>query len=440
MPVFVAVALPAGQAARVSETTGNGPIFQGERIRNPTKAQLAADIAVALDLEAPAVSTGSSVDSTFLDRIHTALTGDKSVRTDAYRKAERALQDLGLTYDPFWDTSESSETGGSTVTNRAYSRIRTAITGVPRCFIVKGTIGIWAHPDIDERYVYDERTTGRSNLSDAGPGSRVLFYDRGHLGLPRLTAHGEVAYIGPGWTGPWTVEFSGLTRLADGISFSAFGLPDRLSDITEVSYQTYRHMLMGTANTRLDEEGAYEPDPGGDLVAERVLAEIPLPDVAPFLDVPNDLPVGEMEVLPATPPIYAESDDLGPVTSADLPTAPRDRKKAKAAEERAVKLTRQALEAGGWVLTRDRQKDGVGYDLLYAQGVRELHVEVKGIMSTTLAFNLTPKEAWRVETDPDFVLVAVTNVLSPTAFTLHLMDRIRLASARRVITGYRLRF
>ena len=428
-----------GRLGVVSDTTGNEPIYQGQRVRNPTKAELAFDIADALAIARPPVSRGSSVDSTFMDRIHTSLTGDGAVRSDAYRKAERVLQDLGLTYDPFWDTSESSATGGSTVTNRAYSRIRTAITGVPRCFLVSGSVGVWAHPDIDERYFYDDRTTGRSNLTDAGPGSRILFYDRDLRGIPRFIVHGEVAYIGPGWTGPWSVSFTGLTRLAKGINFSSFGLPDGLNDITEITYETYRHMLIGTATTRLDDEVTYEPDPGGDVVAVRVLTELPLPATPPMLDVPDELPAGQMEVRPATTPTYTESPaDEGPVTSDDLPPTARDRKKAKAAEERAVRLTQQALEAGGWTLKRDRQKEGVGYDLLYAQGARELHVEVKGIMSTALAFNLTPKEAWRVETDPDFVVVAVTNVLSPTAFQVHLLTRTRLAGAAWVIAGYRL--
>lgn len=44
-------------------------------------------------------------------------------------------------------------------------------------------------------------------------------------------------------------------------------------------------------------------------------------------------------------------------------------------------------------------------------------------MNSTVAFNLTTKESWRVETDPDFVLIAVTNVLSPTAFNLNLPSR-----------------
>lgn len=424
----------------MSERTGDGPLFQGRRIKNPTKQQLAFDIADALGIARPPVSSGSSVDSTFLDRVHTALTGDESAQSDAYRKAERVLQDLGLTYDPFWDTSESSETGGSTVTNRAYSRIRAAVTDFPRCFLINGSVGVRADPDIDGRYLYGERTTGRSNLTDAGPGSRILFYDRDRLGLPRFIAHGEVAYIAPGWAGPWRVDFTSLTRLGQGISFSSFGLPDRLSDITEVSYETYRHMLMGTPRARLGQD-AYEPDPGGDVVANRVLTELPLPDAPAPLNVPDSLPEGRVEARPAITPTYTESPaDEGPVSSADLPPAPRDRKKAKAAEERAVRLTRQALEAAGWSLRRDCQKDGVGYDLHYGRGARELHVEVKGVMSRVLAFNLTPKEAWRLETDPDFVVVAVTNVLSPTAFDVQLLTRTQLASAERIITGYRLTF
>ncbi len=98
---------------------------------------------------------------------------------------------------------------------------------------------MWAHPDIDERYFYDDRTTGRSNLTDTSPGSRILFFDRDPWGIPRFIAHGEVAYIGPGWTGPWRVNFTGLARLAKGISFSSFGLPDSLNDITEITYETY---------------------------------------------------------------------------------------------------------------------------------------------------------------------------------------------------------
>lgn len=101
-------------------------------------------------------------------------------------------------------------------------------------------------------------------------------------------------------------------------------------------------------------------------------------------------------------------------------------------------LTKRALRAAGWALTQDCQKDGVGYDLRFAKGTAELHVEVKGVQSSTLAFNMTPKETWRLETDPDFVVVTVTSVLSPHAYKMHLLTCDQLASAKRVITGYRL--
>ncbi|VXB45687.1 hypothetical protein NOCARDAX2BIS_220173 [Nocardioides sp. AX2bis] len=139
-------------------------------------------------------------------------------------------------------------------------------------------------------------------------------------------------------------------------------------------------------------------------------------------------------------PTYTESHAGDELVTSDLPRTPSNSARNKLAETRAVDLADQALQAQGWTMKRDRQKEGVGYDLLYVKGERELHVEVKGIMSSTLAFNLTPKESWRVETDADFVVIAVTNVLSPIAFHLHLLTRDQLAQAPRIITGYRLKF
>ncbi len=91
-------------------------------------------------------------------------------------------------------------------------------------------------------------------------------------------------------------------------------------------------------------------------------------------------------------------------------------------------------------MAMDYQKFGVGYDLLFQKDNRSIHAEVKGIISSTLAFNLTPKESWRVETDDDFAVIAVTNVLSPTAYELNFLTREDLAHAERIMTGYRLRF
>ncbi|MGY0536359.1 protein NO VEIN domain-containing protein [Nocardioides sp. YJ-D4] len=410
-------------------------LINAEKVRNPTKLELAQAIADKLGIARPVQSKGSSVDSTFLDRIHTALTGDESTMTDAYRKAERALQDLGLTYDPFWDTSESSATGGSTVTNRAYSRILAAVTRVPRCFLVD----CGPMPLLDDSYRYDKSAGGHGSLNDAGPGSRVIFYRREDAGL-RFEAHGEVAYIASGWSGPWSVEFVDLARFTgQGVLLEDLGWAGRLSSVTEITYATYHQLLIVTGHSRLADAAEKQTDPGGDVVAQRIASDESFSAMDVRIDVPEPLPTCTVEVCPATLPVYTEGDGTGAVSTDDLPPTPRDRKKAKAAEERAIKLTVRALEAAGWALRRDRQKDGAGYDLLFVSGERELHVEVKGIMSTVLAFNLTPKESWRVETDERFVVVAVTNVLSPAAFKLHLLTRVRLASAARVITGYRLK-
>lgn len=427
----------ARQTARVDEITGTPrSVSRDRRLPKQTREVLTRDIAEALNIRPPDISGGSSAETSFLDRIHAALTKADPVAGNAYRKTERILQHFGLTYDPFWDTSESSDTGGSTVTNRAYSRIRTAITGVPRCFLIRD----FPLPGGD--FQYHSRGEGRAMLTDAGPASRVLFWNSPHSGVSVLNAHGEVAYIEPGWSGPWLANFIDLRRIESTVSLSSFGLT-ALTPITEIAYETYRSLLDATDNSVLDQAivDDPDPDPGGDTVAERVLTEIRPPGQPPLVDIPDRLPPGPIDLGPAIKPIYTESPNEGaPIASSDLPPRPQDRRKARAAEQRAVRLTRQALEVDGWDLKRDCQQDGIGYDLKYGRGARKLHVEVKGIMGPTLAFNLTPKEAWRAETDPDFVVVAVTNVLSPTAFQLHVLDRSRLASASRVITGYRLKF
>src|SRR4051812_28514186 len=87
----------------------------------------------------PNVSSGSSVDSQFLDALHLAIAGSPTQGADAYRKTEALLDLLGLTYDPYWDTSEAAPEGGSTVTTRAYSRIRAALADTPRCFLLNVT-------------------------------------------------------------------------------------------------------------------------------------------------------------------------------------------------------------------------------------------------------------------------------------------------------------
>src|SRR5690606_10607847 len=101
----------------------------------------------------------------------------------------------------------------------------------------------------------------------------------------------------------------------------------------------------------------------------------------------------------------------------------RNPRSDKLAELRAVELTVEALRNSGWSVEKDRQSDGVGYDISFSDGVQTLHVEIKGIQGSRLAFNVTPKEYWRAENDERWVVVAVTSVLSPRDFRLHLITR-----------------
>lgn len=377
--------------------------------------------------------------------IHQALTGQPTGGTDTYRKAERVLQALDLTYDPFWDMSESAAAGGGTVTARAYSRIRSAITDVPRCFILNTTdapAGARWEVDHESKYRYDTSVSGRVAFNDAGPGSRVVYYstDKSTTDRQHFVAHAEVHYIASSWTAPWEARITDYEAFNDPVPSSGVHLTgwNRQNAITEVTWDTYRALLAlgGVAS------GSAPPtargDRGGDIVAERV-SEGFLISEAPALEVPDDLPVGPLPSRDARRPHYVATSD-GVVAEGDAPTkkrTPGDRKRDKVAEVRAVQIARSALEAAGWTLTRDRQLDGVGYDLEFVKAARRLNVEVKGIQGRGLAFNLTPKEWWRAATDDAWVVVAVTSVLSPRAYAVHLLPRDVVLSADRVVTGYR---
>ena len=111
----------------------------------------------------------------------------------------------------------------------------------------------------------------------------------------------------------------------------------------------------------------------------------------------------------------------------------------KLAEQKAVSLVTQYLTDDKWTLKKDLQKSGVGYDLHFVKGDRELHLEVKGIQSGSLLFNLTAKEWLRVLEDENFLVAAVTNVLDDRKFYIHFIYPDQLAQADRAVLSYRLR-
>jgi hypothetical protein len=96
------------------------------------------------------------------------------------------------------------------------------------------------------------------------------------------------------------------------------------------------------------------------------------------------------------------------------------------------------MAAAGWSLTRDRQLDQVGYDLHFERGGESLLVEAKGIQSPRLAFNMTHSE-WSVALErSNYLVFAVTDVLSPTGFEVHAIGQELLMKLRRQAVQYRL--
>ena len=88
-------------------------------------------------------------------------------------------------------------------------------------------------------------------------------------------------------------------------------------------------------------------------------------------------------------------------------------------------------------MTGDRQRDGVGYDLDFASPHGAKKVEVKGIGSSDLAFNLTAKEYATSLSDPDWMLVAVTDALG--AAHVRIVDSAELHRLAIEPTQYRVR-
>jgi len=450
-------ALPPVHTRRVRSIREDREVIHGVKVQRPLKEDLAAEIAGVLGLPQPPVSRGSSVDSTFLDRLYAGIAGGPSGAEDAYRKCELLMERLGLTYDPYWDTSEASPTGGSTVTTRAYSRIRTAVTGTPRCFLINvndAPVGTRWERDHTSVYRYDQTVTGRSPLNDAGPGARVVYYSTGksRTNPKHFVACAEVEYIAPGWGGPrWEARLQDYTEFPTPVPVADFEMPgwNRQHAITEIARETFEALLAAghvSANSaaaqtiEIAEPEQTVEDPGGDVVAERVIQDFPIEDADPSITIPDTLPTIVPASMPATTPTYEVTE--GKVTAHGADTVPpqsRNRRRDKLAEERAVALTIKALEKAGWTYAKDCQQDGTGYDLEFSRAGQNLHVEVKGIQGSNLAFNVTPKEFWRAETDPEWVVVAVTSVLSPANFKLHLITRDRVVAASRVITGFRLR-
>lgn len=147
---------------------------------------------------------------------------------------------------------------------------------------------------------------------------------------------------------------------------------------------------------------------------------------------------GTLEAVPEVIPEYAEQPD-GELVSDRAPRKSRTSSEVnRAIEVSAIEMVKHTFEQSGWAFHADRQADGVGYDLEFIKDGQKRKVEVKGIKGPALAFNVTTKEFWRAQEDPEFVLIAVTNALDERTRRVHVVSREALVSAPRVPLSYRI--
>jgi len=373
------------------------------------------------------MSRGGTVKSDFLDRISEALFGSGTNQEDTYRKAEFVLSGLGETYDPWWDTSEAQgSTGGGTVTTRAYSRIRARLAGEQRCFAVPGSVAAGR----EESHMFNGRPH-RIPLAEAGPGSNLLFFDETSDGYV-ATGVGTVILTDPGWTDPWRIQWAFRPFEVPMLFHSPFRLPFGVFEISVASFESF-----GLATAELESINAGRADAA---IAERLASTYDVDDVQLNLVVipPRSVVGGPIATL--TEATYSEEDTgaLRPTNDAPVFRRPHNRALSREIEQRGVNLAHRALTESGWQLESDRQKDGVGYDFVYLKDGRRIHVEVKGIQGARIEFNLTPKEWWRALTDQDWLLLTVTNALSPAQSTISVFTGHQVRSAPRSVVSYRL--
>lgn len=81
-------------------------------------------------------------------------------------------------------------------------------------------------------------------------------------------------------------------------------------------------------------------------------------------------------------------------------------------EQAAVEFAMRFFFNEGLSLSDDCQQKGVGYDFVFADSNRRLHVEVKGVSGSKIDFNLTPKELKCAKHDREWKLFVVTDAIS----------------------------
>ena len=117
------------------------------------------------------------------------------------------------------------------------------------------------------------------SFNDAGPGSRVLYYSTSKSTTNKMhfVGHAEVKYIADNWEGPWEAQLTGYAELGTPVSVDDVTIHgwNRQHAITEIEWPTYESIVVAGDSDPEVEAGAETEDPGGDVVAKRVVRDFP---------------------------------------------------------------------------------------------------------------------------------------------------------------------
>jgi hypothetical protein len=408
----------------------------------PRKAEIMEQIAAELAIPFhPPHAVGGSVMNDFVDEVLHGLQINPAAYTNKYRKLEAALDYLGETYDPEHDSSEHrGHSGGGTITNDGLEKLLWAIRrrNGTACFIVNEAdhpVSADYHDIPGSVYGFDATVSGRIPLLAAGAGARVVFYrtTKASSSPQSFAAVATIERIDQVSPGVWRARLRDHREFPLPVTPEAAGIDDwnHQISITPLSAEDFdRIVTLGGV-------------PGSGVIA----GEPPVtPPPEALAAIPLDRPLqGSLTPSPATTPPSAEEVSAPPAgdpaagdSEDGHATGARDRQLDRLAESRAVAIARLYLEARGLTFVQDCQRLGVGYDLRFKDGDQEVHVEVKGIRSSTLAFNLTAHEWQNAQHDPAFLVVSVTEVLTDR-FVVHALGQEELFGMRRRATQYRLR-
>lgn len=290
-------------------------------------------------------------------------------------------------------------------------------------------------------YGFHEDVTTWRGIVTSGPGSLIVFYNTSHAPVNKMSFTGVARvrtvhemFDSSNNRRKWRVHLEDYQDIQP-VRANAITIPGRnvQHGIQAITWNSFAEILdLGQQPIDRFEELEVLDNP----TESGTVNSSPLDRVAgrgPDLIVPVP---GSLRLSVSDEVAYELSDEVGRKSTGSKRDG-RDSATNKRKEIRAIEIATAYMQLQGWTLTRDCQKDGVGFDLEFASGDEILLVEVKGIGGPGIAFNMTAKEWHLCTTNSRFLLIAVTNVLDDDAFRVNPLWPVDICRLQRRATQYR---